>query len=125
MLVNGNAFRTWCLRFGEIPILLCLYVGLIAFGRLGVPTCPIRWLTGKPCPTCGTTRSIGTILTGDFGQAWNLNPIGFIVVLAFAKRCAGLFGPEKLRRMLDCQAIELTMLAAFLAFGLAKVVGWL
>lgn len=43
--------------------------------------CPIRLLTGYPCPACGTTRSIGCITIGRFNDAWQLNPLGFLTLL--------------------------------------------
>lgn len=46
--------------------------------------CPIRLLTGYPCPACGTTRSIGAITEGRFSDALSLNPIGFLVIFALA-----------------------------------------
>ncbi|MBM3743809.1 MAG: DUF2752 domain-containing protein [Actinobacteria bacterium] len=42
--------------------------------------CLFRNSTGLPCPFCGTTRSIGSILQGDFGSAVELNPLGFLVI---------------------------------------------
>ena len=45
----------------------------------GPIVCPVRLLTGFPCPGCGTTRAIGAISIGDFEQAWSLNPIAFLV----------------------------------------------
>ena len=48
----------------------------------GPIVCPIRLLTGFPCPACGTTRSVGAISTGDFDLAWNLNPLGFALITA-------------------------------------------
>ena len=45
----------------------------------GPIVCPVRLLTGFPCPSCGTTRAIGAISIGDFEQAWSLNPIAFLV----------------------------------------------
>lgn len=42
--------------------------------------CPIRLLTGYPCPACGTTRSVGAISTGNFNLAWGLNPLGFVLI---------------------------------------------
>lgn len=125
MLVNGNGFRESIRPAGEIPLLLCLFVVLLAVGWLGIPTCPVRYFGDRPCPTCGTTRSVASILSGNFAQAWKLNPIGYIVVLAFAKRCAQLFGQTKLRRMLDCQTIDVILLTAFLTTGMAKSVGWI
>lgn len=42
--------------------------------------CLFRNLTGLPCPFCGTTRSIGSILQGKFETALALNPLGFLVI---------------------------------------------
>ena len=45
----------------------------------GPIVCPIRLLTGYPCPGCGGTRSMGAISVGQFENAWSLNPIAFAV----------------------------------------------
>lgn len=45
--------------------------------------CPIRLLTGFPCPGCGGTRAIGAICNGQFERAWELNPLSFLVVAIF------------------------------------------
>jgi hypothetical protein len=39
-----------------------------------------RNLTGLPCPFCGTTRSVGNLLLGDFQGALSMNPLGFVSV---------------------------------------------
>jgi hypothetical protein len=122
VLANGNGFRQLIRQCGELPLLLCLFFALLVAGQLGVPGCPVHYLTGHSCPTCGTTRSIVAILNGHFAHAWVLNPIGFIVVIAFAKRCGELFGPSALRRILDYQPIDLTLLAAFLFFSVVNVI---
>jgi hypothetical protein len=43
--------------------------------------CPVQLLTGFSCPGCGGTRAMGAISTGQFEQAWSLNPITFAVCL--------------------------------------------
>jgi len=50
---------------------------------IGPTLCTFRLLTGKPCPFCGTTRSLGSIFQGEFVKAWNYNPLGFIVLALF------------------------------------------
>ena len=45
----------------------------------GPVLCPVRLLTGYPCPGCGGTRSMGAISIGQFENAWSLNPIAFAV----------------------------------------------
>jgi len=48
----------------------------------GPVVCPIRLLTGIPCPACGTTRSIGALCEGNFAESWRLNPLGFTIAAA-------------------------------------------
>jgi hypothetical protein len=45
----------------------------------GPVLCPWRLLTGYPCPGCGGIRAMGAISTGQFEQAWLLNPVAFLV----------------------------------------------
>ena len=55
----------------------------------GPVLCPWRLLTGYPCPGCGGIRAMGAISTGQFEQAWLLNPVAFLVcsvVLVWAFR---------------------------------------
>ena len=44
---------------------------------VGPSLCMFRNITGLPCPFCGTTRSVGNILLGNFNDALNLNPLGY------------------------------------------------
>jgi len=46
-----------------------------------VNACLIKHLTNIPCPSCGSSRSVISLLNGDFIVALNFNPIGFIVAL--------------------------------------------
>lgn len=48
----------------------------------GPVLCPVRILTGYPCPGCGGTRAMGSIALGQFDQAWSLNPIAFLFAIA-------------------------------------------
>lgn len=45
-----------------------------------VHPCFIKTVTGIPCPSCGTTRSVLLILEGKFYDALQLNPLGFVAV---------------------------------------------
>ena len=47
----------------------------------GITTpCPIKLTTGIACPSCGTTRSILSVLHGDVFDALYWNPIGIILL---------------------------------------------
>jgi hypothetical protein len=45
-----------------------------------VGVCMIRQTIGVPCPSCGTTRSVLSLISGDILQALRLNPFGFVVL---------------------------------------------
>ena len=44
-----------------------------------IPICPAAALTGVPCPGCGLSRATFALLRGDFGQSFQLHPLGFVV----------------------------------------------
>jgi hypothetical protein len=64
---------------------LAMVVAGLAF-RLGtlpsVVLCPLRRVTGVPCPFCGATRSVGAAIQGDLGASLALNPVGILLVVA-------------------------------------------
>ena len=49
-----------------------------------VDVCFIKHVTGMPCPSCGSTRSVLAILEGDFFGSLLLNPIGVLLFLILA-----------------------------------------
>ena len=88
----------------------------------GPVLCPWRLLTGYPCPGCGGIRAMGAISTGQFEQAWLLNPVAFLVfgvVLVWAFRITPLikFAQQasiKFRsQAFAIQAIAMALLYAF------------
>jgi hypothetical protein len=47
--------------------------------------CPLRTLTGVPCPLCGMTTSVEATVRLDLGDALHANPAGMaLVVMALA-----------------------------------------
>lgn len=67
-----------------LAIITFSVISLFSFQTSGFQNGPVlclfRNLTGLPCPFCGTTRSIGSILQGDLGMALGFNPLGFLVI---------------------------------------------
>ena len=41
--------------------------------------CIFKNITGYPCPSCGTTRSVKLLFKGEFSDAVMMNPLGLIV----------------------------------------------
>jgi hypothetical protein len=62
----------------------------IAFGR---DLCLFKAITGRPCPGCGMTRAIASILRGDFQVSLHYN---FRVIIVFPLLCY-LFLKESLK----------------------------
>ena len=46
-----------------------------------VEVCLIKRITNIPCPSCGASRSVISLIDGDFIGALNFNPIGYLVAL--------------------------------------------
>ncbi len=41
--------------------------------------CLIKQVIDQPCPSCGSTRSVVSIMEGNFVEALMINPLGFLV----------------------------------------------
>jgi hypothetical protein len=46
-----------------------------------IEVCLIKHATNIPCPSCGSTRSVISLTKGNFVEAWELNPLGYIIAL--------------------------------------------
>ncbi len=46
-----------------------------------ITVCMIKHITNIPCPSCGATRSVLSILQGEYLEALYWNPLGFILIL--------------------------------------------
>ncbi len=44
-------------------------------------TCVFKLVMDIPCPSCGTTRSIMTIIEGNFINALYINPFGLLMII--------------------------------------------
>jgi hypothetical protein len=54
------------------------------WSQSGPVLCPLRLLTGIPCPSCGLTRSFCAAAHGDFSAAFGFHVIGPILFAATA-----------------------------------------
>ena len=101
MIVQHVQRGQWYTR-ARWPVLLAgLWAGLgisvLALSRhLGRPVqlCLFKRVTGVPCPTCGFTRGVFSLLRGHPVEAWLCNPLlfSFLMVLGSAVAARVLFG---------------------------------
>lgn len=45
----------------------------------GPTLCLFKRITGVPCPSCGTTRSVMLLTEGNFRESFLQNPFGFLI----------------------------------------------
>ncbi len=43
--------------------------------------CFIKHISNIPCPSCGSSRSVISIIQGHFQEALRINPLGYIIAL--------------------------------------------
>ena len=91
----------------------------------GPVLCPWRLLTGYPCPGCGGIRAMSAICTGQFEQAWLLNPIAFLacfVVIVWAFRITPLIEfSRKSLTLFRSQSLALQAMSLSLVYALAWI----
>jgi hypothetical protein len=67
------------LRFGGAAMLGIAAVRPMLPVTVG-PPCPLRTLTGIPCPFCGMTRGVTALVHGQLSAAFSFNPGAFLMV---------------------------------------------
>ena len=67
-------FGAWAAQVGAVYPLL-----LAHDGDHGLPPCPLRTLTGVPCPFCGMTTATVAITHGNWLAAAAANPLAYLV----------------------------------------------
>ena len=111
-----------CSRSCELAVIGAV-LGYFAFSPrlLDIPLCLTAYFTAVTCPTCGTTRAVWHILHGQFAHAWAFNPIGFLVVLALARRAFVLSFPgNSVSHLLQRESVSLSLFATFLLLGFLR-----
>ncbi len=77
--------------------------------------CAYRWLTGRPCPLCGTTHAMLAIAHSHFAQAIHFNVLSPLACLMLLT----LFWQGRARDFLWTGGP-----IAFAVYGVIRVVAW-
>jgi hypothetical protein len=62
-----------------------------------VPSCPLRSLTGIPCPLCGMTRGVEALVHGDVVGSLRMNPGALLLVLTAVAFVGFVLVPRRAR----------------------------
>ena len=90
-----NPFATW----GSLGMLLL--VSHLPPDGAGVPVCLFRAMSGLPCPGCGLTRALSSLIQGNPAAAFDYHPFAFIVLPLFLMLAAHNFFPLPVRQRLQ------------------------
>ncbi len=69
----------WSLAAASFGLLAWLYFSEPE--AISTRICPINRVTGVPCPSCGTARSLILLSEGWFAAALMTNPLGYLAAL--------------------------------------------
>ncbi len=72
----------------------------------GPVICPLRAVTGLPCPSCGMLRSANAVLHGHVGIAFTTNPLDTLFLLVVVPAMVVMWAVRVLRRV--AVLVELT-----------------
>ena len=68
--------------FLGIGVMAALAVAVLHLDRLPILVCVFRAATGIPCLTCGATRALAELATGDVAGALAMNPLATLGAFA-------------------------------------------
>ncbi len=89
---------------------------------LGGSTCAMIQVAGIPCPSCGLTRSVSSVLHGEFLAAWQYNPFGYGFVLAFLLVAPSVWlgrrGRDWVQQRLEPAAVPIAALIIFFVLAM-------
>ncbi len=122
-LVYFRAF-TWACALLTFGLLLARALAL------PLPNCPLRTWTGRPCPTCGLTRSVESLLKGNWQEAVNFHPFGPLLLVLGLVSLVGSALPAEPRRRFIAWLTHWEMrtrsgwilLGTFVGYGVARFV---
>lgn len=107
----------------SIPAITAISYSLFMTTVVQVPVCFFQLVCGSACPTCGTTRSLAFICRGRFAEAFNANPVGFVLLVILIRYGVTQSDSEsRLSQWLVSDRVSLFILTAFFACGIFGIV---
>ena len=80
-MIKQSKFDVLFIRKAQVIVLIVLVIAIaLPSNGMGMPLCMFKRLFSLPCPGCGLTRSVSSILHGDFLKSWSYHPLGIFFV---------------------------------------------
>ena len=122
-----NPFATW----GSLAMLAL--VSHLPPDGAGVPVCLFRAISGLPCPGCGLTRGLSSLVQGHPAAAFDYHPFAFLVLPLLGMLALHSFLPRAARQRLQAFCGEHDRLIrrgyhgfiyAFVGFGVLRMLAY-
>jgi Protein of unknown function (DUF2752) len=122
-----NPFATW----GSLAMLFL--VSHLPPDGAGVPVCLFQAMSGLPCPGCGLTRALSSLIQGYPAKAVSYHPFAFIVLPLFLMLASYNFLPLSARQRLQafCDRHDRLIrrgyhgfIYTFVAFGVLRMLAY-
>ena len=122
-----NPFATW----GSLAMVLL--VSVLPHDGAGIQVCLFQALSGLPCPGCGLTRALSSLIQGYPGSAFSYHPFSFIVLPLFLLLALHNFLPQAARQRVQAFCVAHDRLIrrgyhgfiyTFVAFGVLRMLAY-
>ena len=134
-MIQHSTFDILFIRKAQVTVLIVLLIAVVLpSDGMGVPLCSVKSLFSLPCPGCGLTRSVSSMLHGDFLKSWSYHPLGIFFVATALLFVFNLVMPRRsaaaVRRFFkkhnDLLGILLiTFVSFFIGFGGIRLMAYL
>ena len=101
----------------------CFSLFLLAVCLLIFYECPFLYLLGIPCPGCGMTRALFSVLLLRFGRAFYYHPGIFLIIPGFLLWCADYFKLICLKQKTKKVLLTLGIAALFVIYFIRLFTG--
>ena len=112
------------LIFGAIGSLAAFGIGTLHLDRVPIALCYMKVLTRLPCPTCGSTRSLGRLFAFDVAGAFAMNPLTALAALLLAAWAIADLALLPRRRALGLEVAPRTATLLRIAAVVALALNW-
>jgi uncharacterized protein DUF2752 len=110
--------------FLAMGAVIALAVAVLHLDRLPILVCLFRAVTGLPCLTCGATRALGELVSGDLAGALAMNPLATLVAFALIPWGIGDVALMTRGRALSVEVAPVAARALRVAAVLAVTANW-